>query len=78
MGLIFSKIISLRGCSRKCVVLPFCSFPATQFPPVSAGCAAMAPGLDTFGDYFMAAQALSVRGDHGESDTDGEETVCSV
>ena len=30
------------------------------------------PGLDTFGDFFIAAQALSVRGDHNDSDTDGK------
>ena len=34
------------------------------------------PGLDTFGDFFIAAQALSVRGDHNDSDTDGK--ICSA
>ena len=30
-------------------------------------------GLNTFGDFFMAAQALSVRGDQHDSDTDGKQ-----
>ena len=32
-------------------------------------------GLDTFGEFFKVAQALSVRGDHNDSDTDGKKNT---